>query len=476
LISSAETVVIGAGISGLVYAHARELSADVLVLEAADRPGGLIRTREVEGSYVECGPEALQGDSEEAQALLDKLKLTAVPAPDSAKRRYILHRPPRTTEVWAERSGLEGELACVPTSPGAFLSFPLLTWRGKLRIFAEPFRSREGGLQGSIADFARHRIGAEAATWLADPVVTGIYAGDSEQISLRAAFPKVYQMVSEHGSVFKGMLALAKAAPKREGKRRSPLYTLNGGLEKIPRALAHSLGERIKFGVEVKGIQQAAAGWQVETTSGTVGTVQAARLVLAVPAAVAARLTAPVSPALSRLLASIRSESVVSVAHAWRREQVLHSLDGFGYLIPSCLGTRHLGTLFSSSLNPSRTPDGVVLLRTLLGGARHPEMVNAPDDEVLAIVGREAGAILGLSGAPLWTKIERWRDALPRYDLEHPRRLADVDSCLQALPGLSLAGNYMGGISVNSLIESSRLLARTHAGSPAPAVAAVTGG
>lgn len=456
-----ETVVVGGGIAGLAYAQARGPAADVVVLEGSDRPGGLIRTRQFDGGYVECGPEALQGDSEETQALLQELRINAVPAQASAAKRYIARRAPKAAPgVWSDRDRLDGQLVAVPAGPGAFFGSPILSAGAKLRLFAEPFRSRDGGLEGSIAEFASHRIGPEAAQWLADPIVSGIYAGDAAQISLRAAFPKVYEMVSQHGSVFKGMMALAKSRPKNTKRPKGPaLFTIEGGLERIPKALAESLGPKFRCGVQVNAIQRTATGWQVIAGAET---LKAARLVIATPARAAASLMGEASPELSRILGSIRSESVVSVAHTWPRDRVLHPLDGFGYLVPSCLGLRHLGTLFSSSLNPGRSRDDVVLLRTLLGGARHPELIDANKNDVLQIIAAETGALLGLSGLPLWTHIEYWRDALPRYDLDHPRRLAEIDSCLKTLPGLTLAGNYCGGISVNSLIESSRKLARAH--------------
>ena len=456
-----ETVVIGGGIAGLAYAHARGPAADVVVLEASDRPGGLIRTRQFDGGYVECGPEALQGDSEEVQTLLQELRINAVPARASASKRYIARVAPSAAQgVWADRDRLDGKLVAVPSGPGSFFGSPILSAGAKLRLFAEPFRSRDGGLEGSIADFARHRLGPEAAQWLMDPLVSGIYAGDAEQISLRAAFPKVYEMVAQHGSVFRGMMALMKSRPKGEKRKRgAALYTIEGGLERIPKALAESLGKRFRSGVQVNAIQRTAAGWQVTTGADT---LQASRVVLAVPARAAATLLSEVAPQLSRSLASMRSESVVSVAHTWPRDRVLHPLDGFGYLVPSCLGLRHLGTLFSSSLNPGRCREDIVLMRTLIGGARHPELVDASKNDVLAIIAAETGAFLGLSGLPLWTHIEYWRDALPRYDLDHPRRLAEIDSTLKSLPGLSMVGNYCGAIAVNGLIETSRRLARSH--------------
>jgi oxygen-dependent protoporphyrinogen oxidase len=188
-----------------------------------------------------------------------------------------------------------------------------------------------------------------------------------------------------------------------------------------------------------------------------------ARVVVATSARAAAERLGEVSPEASRELATISFESLACVIHAWPRERVAHPLDGFGYLVPSREKRLHLGTLFSSSIDPGCAPRGTVLLRTLLGGARHPEVAEMSDPEILAIVEREVFPLLGLSGDPPWSRVLRYRSVLPRYDLAHPARLDAVDLALARIPGLHLLGNYLRGIGVPALIEAGRALAKQHA-------------
>jgi oxygen-dependent protoporphyrinogen oxidase len=461
----AETLVVGAGLSGLAYAHGRGPAADLLVLESAPSAGGLVQTRTAPlpgtGGTLrfELGPEALQDNAPETLALLDELRLRARPASAAASRRWIL---------------LDGRLREVPADPLALLTSGLLSTRGKLRALSEPLRERDVALDGSIADFVRHRLGEEVLERLVDPFVTGVFAGDPEELSLRAAFPQAHELVSRHGSLLKGFKA--RAAEKRaagEKPRPPSLMSVEGGLGALAGALAGALGGRLRLGVRVASIARDGEGWRVEAQAdgdgaGAPRQVRARRLVVATPAAAAGRLLLAAVPALGEALTEIRSESVISLSHAWRRPDVRHPLDGFGYLVPSGEKRLHLGTLFSSSIAPECCPPGLVLLRTLLGGARHGRLLDWPDEELLGILREDVAPILGLSGEPAFSSVTRWRHALPRYDLRQPERQERVDALLQATPGLSLLGSWRRGISCNSLIEAARRLAREH-GAPAQA-------
>ncbi len=504
-----DTVVVGAGISGLAYAHGLGPAADVLVLEASARAGGLMRTEHVDGLgsavHYEWGPEALQDNAPETRALLGELGLEPVLAAPDAARRYVLRTAPalrsspadgafdadarvldavRAFDAFAERDDgsqaygatrtPQGELVPVPTGPGSFLRSPLLSRRAKLRALTEPLRSRHKALDGSVADFARHRLGAEVLDWLLDPFVSGVFAGDVERLSLRAAFPALHAMVREHGSIMGGMKA--RAAERRRtqpagagGKRGLPsLLSLEGGLGDLPRALAAALGERLALSSPVARVRPEGDGWRVTRAVAGEGVqgpeIAARRLVLAVPAPGAAAILAQDLPQLSQPLAEVTAESIVSVAHLWRREDVAHSLDAFGYLVPSKLGLGHLGTLFSSSIHPGRCDPELVLLRTFLGGAHHPGLVDEEADVAREIVAREVGAVLGLRSEPLWSSVVAWRGALPRYDLDHPARQDTIDTLLERQSRLSILGNHRRGISVNALIETARRLAREHRG------------
>jgi protoporphyrinogen/coproporphyrinogen III oxidase len=457
-VESVDTLVVGAGIAGLAYAQARG-DAELLVLDAAPRAGGLVRTGRAElpglgALRFEWGPEALQDGEPELKALLAELGLAPRPTAPLAARRYLC---------------ADGRLVALPTAPMELLKSPLLSASEKLRALSEPFRSRGVALDGSVADFARHRFGEGVLARFVDPFVSGIYAGDPERLSFRAAFPKLHAMVAEHGSVMGALKARAKARrADGEGEAHEPpgLFTLDGGLGALAEALAARLGARLRLGQRIVALRRDAEGWlaQVQPVADAAppppAELRARRLVLATPVAATARLLQEAAPEIARELADMTSESVVSISHAWRREQVGHPLDGFGYLVPGAEQRLHLGTLFSSSLAPDAAPAGVVLLRTLLGGARRPQMVEWPDEELLAELTGGVALLLQLRGEPLWAHVVRQRGALPRYDLRHPQRLAAVDAALARTPGLELLGNWRRGISVPSLVAASREAAR----------------
>jgi len=442
------TVVVGAGVSGLSYAHARGADADLVVLESDPRAGGLVRTTEVEGLRYEWGPEALQDNAPETLALMDELGLSPVPAAAAAQKRFVMHK---------------GELIALPAGPGEFMQSKLLSAAGKLRAMTEPMRKSDRALDGSVADFVRHRLGRQVLERLVDPFVTGVYAGDPELLSVRSAFPTLVEMVAEHGSLMGGLKARAKARREAgEEKGSMPgLMTVAGGLGGLIGAMADTLGDRLHLDCAATSIERDGDGWSLHTPHGN---WRAERLVLSLNVTAAARLMQQPLPALGEALSNMTTESVVSISHAWKREDVGHALDGFGYLIPGGEQRDHLGTLFSSTIDPTCAPDGMVLLRTLLGGARNPRMVDRSDEELFGVLRHDVGPVLGFSGDPQWAVVVRNRAALPRYDLAQPARQDRIDALLVETPGLHLLGNHRRGISCNNLIEASRALAREHAG------------
>ncbi|RKY17258.1 MAG: protoporphyrinogen oxidase, partial [Planctomycetota bacterium] len=246
-----DTIVVGAGMAGLAYAHARGAAAEVLLLEASDRPGGLVRTARHDACHFETGPEALQDNAPELLALLDELALAPSAADEAARRRFI-----------AEPGG---GLCALPSGPGDLLGSRLLSLGGKLGLVRGLFR-RGGSIDGSLADFARGRFGAQVLERLLDPAVSGIWAGDPEQLSFRAALPGLYDMLAEHGSLLRALRAKGKAR-RAEGRPRPPtpsLLSLQGGLERLPAAMGRALGERLITGAPAEQVAADGDGWRVQ--------------------------------------------------------------------------------------------------------------------------------------------------------------------------------------------------------------------
>ncbi|MCE9594142.1 MAG: protoporphyrinogen oxidase [Planctomycetes bacterium] len=435
-----DTLVIGAGIGGLAYAHGRGANANVVVVDSASLPGGLVRTvasSSVAGLRWEHGPEALQDNSPETVALARELELELVAAPQSAKKRWLVNG---------------GALHELPTSPTAFLKTPLLGVAAKLRAASERFRAPNVGLDGSLWDFVAERFGREVAETFADPFAAGVWAGDARSISLRAALPAVVKLVEEHGSLLKAMSSHSGKSPT--------LVKPRGGMGALPGALARELGSRLRLGVAIQSLEKAPGRWRAFHDNGV---IDAQRLVLATPPRATSELCAAFAPELAAELATIVHESLVSIAHVWKRAQVGHPLDGFGYLVAKSERDLQLGTLFSSTLAPDSAPDGFVVLRTLVGGARNPLAVELADDALISVVRFEVAPLLRLEGDPELLAITRHAKVLPRYDLDHPRRVASIEKLAAALPNFALASNYLRGIGVNQVIANARALARGHA-------------
>ena len=440
-----DTLVIGAGIAGLAYAHARGADADLLVLEQTDRVGGVMQTHRDETLQYELGPEVLPAGDPELGAMLRELRLPLVHSPKHVARRFVF---------------FDYRLQQVPTTFAALLATKILSWGAKVRLLQEMGRDSTVALDGSIADFARHRFGDQVYERFVDPFVSGIYAGDPEQLSVRACFPELIALVERHGSVLKGLRARRAAGGGGPG---TSLVSVEGGLSEIPAALAATLGERVRTSTAATAIARHGDGWAV-ATEGPEGAqrITCANLVVATPARVASKLLGAVDASLSGDLGSIESESLVSVVHTWPRDRVGHALDGFGYLVPGAVPRRHLGSLFSSTIGSARGPDDHVVVRTMLGGGRDPAMIDMGDHEIWQVVRYEVSNALGLPGLPTSWHVSRWRDVLPRYDLEHPARCERIDASLATLPGLALLGNAIGGVAVARVVARARKLASMH--------------
>lgn len=442
-----DAIVVGGGITGLSAAYElRRSGADVLLLEAAGRVGGSIHTdRTSEGLLLESGPNTLTGSEAGLAGHLEELGLgPRVVAPRSeAYRRYVVHR---------------GRPIPLPRSPLSFLSSPLLSFGGKVRLAGEFFRPRGEDPEESVYDFARRRLGREAADRLVDPFVSGIHAGNPDELSIRAAFPRIWEAEQRSGSVTWGLLTGRRSRPRRP-RGSPPLFSFDLGMSVWPEALADRLGaERIRLGAQVTAIfASGGGGWVVEEP----GDAHEARaLVLALPAHEIAHLIQPLDVSAAAALRKIPYAPVAVVHAVYRREAVEHPLDGFGLLCPYGEERRILGSLWPSSLFPGRAPEGYALTTTFVGGARAPERVALSDEELTALVTEELGGLLGARGTPEWVRVVRWPRAIPQYVRRHPDRIARVEALEERLPGLRLAGSWRGGISAAASWASGRAVGK----------------
>ena len=427
-------IVIGAGIAGLSAAHrARQLGADVRVFEASHRVGGVIETVRDGGWTADLGPNSAAERPALASLIADlHLEGARCQANPDASTRYV---------AW------DRQPVALPRSPLGLARTPLLSGRARLRLLTEPFRRRGRAEDESLAGFVTRRLGPEVLAAAVDPFVAGVYAGDVSQLSVRHAFPRLWELERSHGSLARGAFA------GRRGARRPPSVSFDGGMRTLPDALAASLGDAVALGAPAASVRPDGAGWRVELADGE--THSAARVVLAVPVHQLDGLL-PTPPAV---LSTIATPPVAVHALGFRRADVGHALDGLGVLVPSREPLPILGVLFSSTQFPGRAPDGHVLVTVFAGGTRQPELAMADEGEREARVQDALGALLGVTAPPVWSRSRVWPRAIPQYTLGYGRLLDALRQLEADHPGLGLAGSYRGGIALADAAASGRAAA-----------------
>ncbi len=412
-----DVVVIGAGISGLACGwHIRRAGFEVVLLEANTRPGGLIQSHQVNGYLIESGPN------------------TILPTPGTIE--------------FLQEAGLGEEIVeASPKSPrfvylnGRLRRVPwVLSARGALRALAEPLvsRNRDHGDE-SLASFFGRRFGTEVHDRLVAPFVGGIYAGNTEELSIKATFPRMKELESLYGSVVLGMLrgALSKPRPK--------LSSFQKGMETLPQGLARKLD--VRYGVVDTRLTPS---WSVDSSAGR---FRAKAVVVATPADAVSALLTPIDPEIGSLFRTVPYASILVAATSVGEAQLRAPLDGFGFLVPRVEGLHTLGTLFNSSLFPRRAPEGRALLTSFLGGAFEPYVVRWSDERVWDTVESELKQILGFEGSVTQLALYRYPRAIPQYRLGQPRWKEDALEGIGRQPGLFLAGNYLNGVSVPASID-----------------------
>lgn len=441
-----DTVILGAGISGLSVAHALCPSGKkILALESANQVGGAIQTTASEGYLAEHGPNSILVKDKRVAEMLESAGLNkkeSQSARDEAKKRYIVH---------------EGEPHAMPGSALGMLKTPLFSLGGKLRFALEPligrYKGREKG-QGeeSFADFVRRRLGPDMLASAAGPFVSGIYAGDPEKLSVRHAFPRLWNLEDRYRSFILGAIALQFGSgnnPHRLAPSR--MLSFHSGMHAMPKAISNNLpADTVRLGCKIDDIQQTPDGWRVRWSDANGSHETNCRhLVSTVPHH---RLDAlPLPDAVSKNLApvvSLASPPVTSLVLGFKKEGIAHPLDGFGMLIKQSENSPLLGVLFSSSMFDRRAPDGHVTLTCMMGGSIHPEYAENDDQVVLA----ELNRLLGVTGTPTFRHRTAWTHAIPQYGLDYQTVIDALESTEKNHPGLFFAGNYRGGISVGDCI------------------------
>ena len=437
--------VVGGGLAGLTAAYRlKQRGQRVVVYERGERVGGVVRTERRDGYLAELGPNSIAAPAPALHAFLEELGLqpSILPASPAARNRYVVKKK---------------KLFPLPVSPQDLLTTRLLSNSAKLAVFGEPLVDAGDSLvEESVAAFVRRRFNQEVLDYVANPFVSGIFAGDPEHLAVRHALPKLYGLERTHGSVIKALAGIMRAQ-KREhegaGDLGGGMISLRSGLQELPDVLARELHAEIRLRSPVTQVRASPKGWTVGAAFQPSELYDA--VIYAAPAYCVDDLDLDF-PGGDRLktLASITHPPVAVLALGFRREDVSHPLDGFGFLVPEVERRNVLGVIFSSTLFAGRAPEGHVTLTAFVGGVRNPDLANADLPTVTARVLDDLRSLLGASGEPTFRAFHLWPKAIPQYDLTYGRFKDLMDEAERRNPGLALAGSYREGVALSEVIAS----------------------
>jgi oxygen-dependent protoporphyrinogen oxidase len=494
--SRSRIAIIGAGITGLAAAHhLHELlpRADLALLEASPRIGGVLETVRQEDFLIERSADNFLTRLPQAIDLCHRLGLAdELISTDETRRRAFVVRDGRLLPI------PEGFHLMSPHKLGPVLASPILSPLGKLRLLAEPLVPRGtasinlnpdpqtlNDLDESVASFARRRLGREVFERFVQPLVAGIYTADPEKLSMAATMPEFLEQERTHGSLlaaarrmrtgrFHGTepVAVSDQSPcDASGARYNLFATFRNGITTLVKALAVRLPPLdIHLNTPVTRIWQTNdALWSIDcglpddsfNPQSEIRNPQFSfdALILAVPAHAASKLFARVDPSLSAELAAIEYAGCNVVSLGYKRDQIAHPLDGFGFVVPQVERRRIIAASFASQKYPNRAPADSALLRVFIGGALQPELLDLPDSELRRIAIDELSELLRITGQPLFIDIARWPRSMPQYHIGHVARVARIEALAARHPRLAIAGNAYHGVGIPQCIASAEAAA-----------------
>lgn len=461
-----KVAVIGGGITGLAAAQ-RLISLDdqveVTLFDAADRPGGVVRTQQRDGFLMELGPDMFitnkPGGIQFCQdiGIADQLIAT-----DETFRRSLVVRRGRPFPV------PDGFMLMAPAKPLAIATTRILSIPGKLRLLREAFVARKmTDDDESLASFVRRRFGNEALERLIQPLVGGIYTADPEKLSLKATLPRFLEMEQSHGSVIRATLANQRTQKKQSnessgsGARYGMFMTPRQGLGAMIDASAEHLKKSgrvtVRMGTPIRVVsstrQKGPGSWRVNTLSGEDHSFDAVIMTLATHLAADLLFDEPFWP-LAEKLRQIEYASSAVVVTGHRLTDFTHPMDAFGMVVPHIENRKVLAVSFTSRKFPGRAPDGHILLRTFVGGAMQPEFLQHDDDEIKSFVNDELRQLLGMQADPLFSELVRYNKAMPQYHVGHLDLIDEIEELTGEHDGLYLAGSAYRGVGIPDSIVS----------------------
>ncbi len=454
-------IVIGGGITGLSTAYRlrqeaeeRDIPLNITLLEASNNVGGVLQTEHRDGFIVEHGPDAFITTKPWGKALCEELCISD----------KLIGTNPRVRRSFVVRKGKmlpvpEGFYMMAPGSFGPFIKSPIFSLSGKFRIALDLFMPRRSDIgDESVADFVRRRLGKQAFERMAQPMIGGIYTSDAENLSLNATFPRFLDMEQEHGSIIKALLAQKRKAAQTSRDTSGPRYSLfqsfTAGMQTLTDTLADRLSDCIRLQKRVNTIQQGKSdvGWIVCLDDGE--KLEADLICISLPAHNTAKLISPFSSSLAEKLTAVPYKSSITVNLAFRREDVLHPLNGMGFVVPITEGLNIVGCSFSSVKFENRAPTDHVLLRAFVGENAYIIDEETDTDKLVATVLKEVTDLLGIRNDPIFSVVSKHSEAMAQYLVGHKKVISDIENLVENFSGLALAGNAYHGIGIPDCINS----------------------
>ena len=458
-----QVTIIGGGISGLATAYylekqaaAANLPLSTTVIEKDPTLGGKIATRRSDKFIMEGGPESFVTRKPEAWELVHELGIEdRLVGTTSSGKNYVLHN---------------GRPAAVPMGPIAFATSPLLSGSGKLRVLKEPFtKPRTETGDESLGSFLRRRIGDEMVENIVKPAIGSVYLSDVDQMSVQVSFGQFAKLEQEHGSLVRGMIALMrqrkeerKASGEPKPARKPPFATLKTGLMELVEAVANAVDGEILTNTAVSKLtHDPTNALPYELTLSNGETRRAHIVVLTTQTFAMADLLKGLDTAVSEQLRAVPYNPVTTVNVAFNRSEIENPFDGFGVVVPDTESSQLLAVEGMSTKFPHRAPDDQFVLRAFVGGQKHPDLVDLPDNKLIAIVRKELASIFDITAEPTTIEIFRWQPANPQPPIGHLAMIADVEAKLsETAPNLYLTGAGLRGQGIPDCIRQSRAVVK----------------
>lgn len=440
-----KTAVIGGGISGLTTAYLlQQKGIEFRLFERNSTAGGNIISEKSDGYLIEHGPNSTLETTPLINVLLESLGIMdrKIYASANAKKRYILKN---------------NRLLPLPISPLSFLGTRLFSAGAKLRLLKEPFIKSKSDESESIAEFTKRRLGKEFLDYAINPFVAGVFAGDPENLNVKAAFPKLYELEQKYGSLIKGQLRSRKERKQRgeESKQSAKMFSFKNGLSELTEAIHKSIKDNFAPGCSVIDLKKTGGKYEITySAGGSESTEIFDSVVLALPAKGAAVLLKQISAELSNKLSRVYYPPVAVILTGYRKDQLGFVPDGFGFLVPAVEKREILGSLWTSVIFPDRAPDGKYLLTNFIGGSRQPELAAKSDEELTDIVCKELKELMGVKGNPEFVKVIKWQEAIPQYSGNYAQLTERLEKLQEETAGLFICSNYYKGISVCDCIKN----------------------